>query len=218
MKPLNLLAVLWLVPAMTGAFAQTSVIPVPKNPMVHRAPAFASWTITFTYNGEKPAGSANLIQSMTVTKTNKTYWEQTTWSAGNREEKWISDGNQLETAGNGKVIIIIRPPSAAEPSPDYSDYNRSDFPGLEWVSSGNYKGIETHQETPFFHFETADKKEALLSIETQLPLFSTDSSVSSTYTYNPPPTAPLIVPKRFLDVLDIHKTGLERYKYHPSLP
>ena len=223
-KPFLLLALLGLSPALTGAFAQTSGALRPKEPIVSRAPDFASWTITYLYKeatakspSEKPPAPSDRIQSVTLTKTDKTYWMQTAWASGKKEEKWIFNGTQFQTLANGKVITIITAPTPEEPSPEYLNFNKGDFPELEWVSAKNYKTVEDYEGKKAFRFEEGDKK-ALLSIETQLPINSDDGDLSLVYTFNSPPIAPLVPPKRFLDVLATYRRGLEAQKYHPSPP
>ncbi len=228
MKFFNLMTVLWTALGLASAIAQTSVVPPPKVPVLHRVPAMASWTIQFKYKTDETASakkpqpsSPNQIQIITVTKTDRTLWIQTTLASRQKEEKWIFDGTQFKTMNNGSVIILITPPTALDPSPEYSDYSKCDFEGLEWLSLNTYKGVGTYQGEPVYLFEgneLGEKLTALLAVSTQLPLYSSASDVSCTYTYNPPPTAPLALPKRFSDVLVTHKRGLEALKYHPSLP
>jgi len=216
-------AILWSSPLLPEAWAQSANPPRPKEPIVSHAPNFASWTITYTYrevtpkSPAKPVAPSDRIQSVTLTKTDKTYWMQTTWTSGKKEEKWIFNGIQFETLANGKVVTIIAAPTPEEASPEYLNFSGGDFPELEWVSAKNYKTVEDYEGKKAFRFEEGDKK-ALLSIETQLPINSDDGDLSLVYTFNSPPIAPLVPPKRFLDVLATYRRGLEAQKYHPSPP
>ncbi len=218
----------WMTLDATDSLAQTTAVPPPKVPVLHRVPAMASWTIQFKNKTADRAApkqsqpiSPNQIQCLTVTKTNSTYREQTVLASGQKDEKWILDGSQLKTVNNGKVIILIAPPTATDPSPEYSDYSKSDFEGLGWVSLNTYKGVGARDGQPVYLFEgkeSGEKLTAILAVDTQLPLYSSAGDVSCTYTFNSPPAAPLVPPKRFLDILETHKRGLEAMKYHPSLP
>jgi len=211
------------------AFAQNSNPPPPKNPVLHRAPDMASWTVQFKYKAdEAPAASAkpqstnaNQIQSLAVTKTHKTFWVQTVLASGKKDEKWVFDGHQLETVNNGKAIVIIAPPTALEPSPEYSDYSHTDFAGLDWVSLDAYKGLGSLDGKRVYQFESqkdGNKVIAMLSVDTQLPLYSSDGGTTCVYTYNQAPTVPLVPPEKFLAVLATYKKGLEAFKYHVSTP
>jgi hypothetical protein len=233
MKPLTLWAALLLIPAMTGTFVQAqnenSAPSSPKEPLVHRAPTLASWTITFKYKDETPSAEGtpppkylpDLPRTFTVTKTNKTYWEQITLRSGKKYEKWVLDNVQLKSAVDGPSIIPIPPPSKESPEPDYSDYHKSDFEGLEWVSPGSYQGIKSYDGKPAYLFATTksgQKVTAFLSVDTQLPLYLSDEDTTRTYVYNPAPSAPITPPANFLTVLETYKRGLEALKYHASPP
>jgi hypothetical protein len=156
-----------------------------------------------------------------VTKTNKTLWVQTAWSTGEKEEMWIYNGKQYETANQGRSIVLVPPPAPDDPSPDYSDYNKHDFSGFDWLSLSTYTSVGTYQGKPVYMFakmEGASKSEAYLSTDTQLPLYATDGQISCTYTYNPPPSVPLTLPQRYLDFIEQRRRGEEALKYRPSPP
>lgn len=169
-------------------------------------------------SGTPPPFAANRVHSITVTKTDKTYWEKITLASGTIYEKWTFNGVQLMSIPNTPAIAPIEPPAPDNPSPDYSDYGKSDFPGLEWVSMENFKDLTTDQQkVQAFRFEQQGKT-AFLSAETQLPLNFSDSELIRTYTFNSPPSSPLVPPERFQKVLETHKNGLESLKYRPSPP
>ncbi len=204
--------------------AQTPANPLPEKPVLRRAAAFASWTVTFKYKNEDatqpplalPAGVGR-VRAITVTKTDKTYLEQVTLTSGTTYEKWIFDNVQLRTVPGSPSIIPIDPPADQVPDSDYSDHRRSDFPNLEWVSIDNYRSVEKDQGKPAFRFES-EGKTALLSVETQMPLSYANGETVCSYVFNPPPSAPLTPPEKFRIALETHKKGLEGLKYRPSLP
>lgn len=162
------------------------------------------------------------IQSTTLTKTNKTYKEITTFGTGKKSEKWIFDGIQLMTAPEFDVVVVIPAPAGEEyPSPDYSDYGQGDFEGLGWISLKNFKGVKDYEGRPAFMFEegkAGSTLTAFLSIETQLPLFFSNEEASRSYLYNPSPSLALILPEKFFKVLQTHRKGLELLKRNPSPP
>lgn len=190
-----------------------------KKPVLPRAPALASWTISYKYAGEnaKPAPASGLAGSPRtnlVTKTNKIYWEQVTLVSGEKYEKWILDGTQLKTLPSSSTILLVPPPSVDATVRDYSDYQKFDFAELSWVSQHNYKGLGSYAGISGYRFEE-NGKTAILSAETQLPLYFSDGEAERFYTYNPPPGSPLVVPRKFLDVIQTQKRGVESLKYHP---
>ena len=226
MKILGLIIAFSIVASGAPALAQTASLPPPKSPVLPRAPAFASWTITFSYKAidktsPQPIPDADPIQSLTVRKSLATYQEVTVYRSGKWEEKWIYDGIQLIKLPGSSVIVPISAPTELAPQSNYSDYSRTDFRGLEWVSRASYKGIEVYEGKPAYYFEStspAGKVSAFLSAEAQLPITSTGGDISCTYTFNPPHHTALIPPPDFLSVFEKRKRGLEALKYHQSPP
>jgi len=188
----------------------------------------SSWTVTYAYAEEKvppgkqpPGYLANSVRTYTVTKTGKIYHEETTLISGKKVEKWVLDNLQLESVVDGPSIIPIPPPTPVDPQPDYSDYSRTDFKGLEWISMSNYSGVNSEDGKAAYSFEATrggQKVTALLDMTSQLPLASTDGGVTCTYAFNTPPTSPLVLPPDFQKVLDAYKRGMEALKFHPSPP
>ena len=218
-KNFALISVVCLTMAPALAFAQSA----PKLPMVHRMSAFASWTVTHEYKDSsgKSQTPPSAIQSLTVTKTDKTYWLQTLLASGKKTETWVFDGTQLQSTPDGVSIYLVPAPTKESPQPLYVDYSKNEFEELEWLSPSNYKGIDTYQGKPIYRFEMAKSGAhltALLSVDSQLPLYFSDGQETYVYSYNPPPVALLTPPRRFLDVLATHKRGVEALKYHPSSP
>jgi len=227
--PVRLLAALCIFLTAAASFAQS--IPPPKNPVLHNAPAFASWTIEFKYKTEDkkpgtPTPSFNVVsdpvQTITVTKTNKIFREQLVLKSGRTQEKWIYNGIEVMKMPGTGVIVPVADSTPEHPNPDFADYSKSDFKRLEWVSLGCYKGVKSYQDKPAYWFESdgSDGKQfiAYLTVDTQLPLLCSDYGQTRFYTYNPSPTAQLVPPPDFLTVIDAQKKGLEALKFHASPP
>ncbi len=205
---------------LISSFAQTPNPPTPKNPLLHRAPVFASWTVQFSYKPDEkqtspakplPPTTTDQVQSLTVTKTNQTYWEQTVFKSGKKEEKWILDGVQLLMLPGSNVIVPVSASNPDSRDPNYSDYSKSDFDGFSWVSLDTYKGIRTYEGKPAYLFELPRPQgnlTALLSVETQMPLYFSDAQTTRAYVYNPAPSAPLTPPANFLSVLGTYNKGI----------
>lgn len=226
-RPLSFLAG-WLVLGASLALAQ-SPGSGPKSPVLPRTPAFSSWTMQFKYKDEekaavpddKPQYFGDRIRSVTVTKTNKTYWERTTLTSGKTYEKWVFDDVQLQTLPDSAAIFPIPPPTKDSPEPYYSDYSQGDFPELKGVSPANFKGIQKNDGREVYAFEVTRAGSTItvfLSVDTQMPVSVSDGDSVCTYIFNAAPSGALAPPERFLDVLRRHKKGLEALKYRPSLP
>lgn len=206
-------------------------VEIPRLPLPERAPAFASWTIQFTYKegqmkGEQgrntpPMPVVDRTKSVTVTKTNNTYREEIVSTTGKKEEKWVFEGIELISVNGGQSIVPIAPPAEEEPSPDYSDYSRSDFGRLLWVSLSNYQGVKSYLGKSAYLFEATGpegKMTAFLAIDSRLPLFFSEGGTTYTYTFNSPPPAELIPPASFQDVLKTMKAAMSALKRRPSPP
>jgi len=226
-KKTTLPLLLYAIAGLTLALGQDSA-GSPKPPALHRAPAMSSWTVTYAYAEEKvPPGTpapgylANSVRTLTVTKTGKTYHEETTLISGKKRDKWVLNNLQLESVVDSPSIIPIPPSTPQEPQPDYSDYSHTDFKGLEWVTMSNYTGVKSSEGKPAYEFEIehgGQKVSALLDVTSQLPLSSTEGGTTCTYVFNSPPTSPLVLPPNFQSVLDAYKRGMEGLKFHPSPP
>jgi hypothetical protein len=225
MRPHIYLSALFLLAGTAAAPAQPpSAVPPPKPPVLSRAPEFAAWTVTYKYRpsevpADTPAPEPERLQTLAVQKTRKTYCEKQRLTSGKTSEKWVFDSNiQLMMPLGDTSIVALNPPSGEDyPSPDYSDYSACDFPGLEWVSLENYRGVETFQGAQVYKFE-ADGKTVLLAVATQLPVAASDKLVTRLYAFGPPPTVELVPSKRFQIALATHKKGLQLLRKNPSTP
>ncbi len=207
---------------------------VPQSPLLHRAPSFASWTITYQYHGSPPLGATDQVSSLTVTKTGKTYREQYAWKSGLKTESWIYQNVYLRTTSDGKSIVPLPlpllPSSPGGAPSDIFDYSKSDFEGLHWLDLASYLGQEAYGGQKAFHFKgkttqappgslaPPPAQEAYLIIVSQLPLYSNDESVERTYTYNQPPTVALVPPAQYLDIIQKMHEGQEYRRSRPSPP
>lgn len=209
--------------------AQAAKLPPPKAPALRRAPALASWTVTFRYKDEDskaqaPAGKPALndrVRTITVTKSGKTYWEQGVMISGKKYEKWVLDGAQLKTMPGGNEMAMIPKPDEEHPQPDYSDYSRCDFPELDWVSLENYREATTYEDKPAYFFEageSGDRGGRVLLSEAQLPFSFSNRESVRTYVFNPAPAAPLVLPEKIAKILQTHKRGLEALQMRASPP
>lgn len=225
------LAVMGMLTALSGASGQSPTPPEPRQPLLPRAPALASWTVAFKYSGEEKPSESNpppppppppgeVPHSIVITKVNTVYREQIELATGAKVERWDFAGTQFGSDSAGSVFLNIAP-AGDSPDSEYYDRRRSDFPELSWISKATYRGVENFKGRPAFHFETeknGSKLSAYLSLDSQMPLWFFDGMASRTYTFNPPPTGPLVPPPAFAKAYNRHKQAMEALNYRPSPP
>ncbi len=221
--------------------AQNAELPPPKEPVLHRLPAFASWTVTFKYQedekkpvesgraGDQPLKTnpyifADQAASVTITKTDNIWWEQTTWKSGPKTETWVYNNMRAGILPGTNRIVAM--PFSNERAEAF-DYRREDFEGLGWVSLANYTGVKSYLGKPAYVFasnpspagsEAKAGRMAILSGEDQWPLYFRDGSTERTYTYNPAPSALLVPPDKFMKIFNKWKAGNAASLRIPSRP
>jgi hypothetical protein len=56
---------------------------------------------------------------------------------------WITAGHELSVAPDSESVEEVAPPSNPDmDNPLYTDFSKTDFPGLEWISAKNFTGVE----------------------------------------------------------------------------
>ena len=231
-----------LILTVTGnALAQNTELPPPKEPVLHRLPAFASWTVTFKHQeDEKKTGEAgqtgvqplkanpyifaDQAASVTITKTGNIWWEQTTWKSGPKTETWIFNSMRAGMVPGTNRIVAM--PFSNERAEAF-DYRREDFEGLGWVSLANYKGVKSYLGKPAYVFmsnpspagsEEKPERMAILSIEDQWPVYFRDGATERTYTYNPAPSSPLVPPDKIMKIFNKWKAANAASQRIPGRP
>jgi len=221
--------------------AQNPEPPPPREPVLHRLPDYASWTVSFKYqeDEDKPgeAGQAGVqplkanpyvfadqAASVSITKTGNIWWEQTTWLSGLKTESWIFNSMRAGMV-RGPNRIVAMPFSYARA--EAFDYRREDFEGLGWVSLSNYTGVKNYLGKPAYVFvsnpstagnEAKAGRTAILSIEDQWPLYFRDGTTERTYTYNPAPSAPLVPPDKIMKIFNKWKAANAASQRIPGRP
>lgn len=222
------LTVMGMLAVLPAAFGQSPTPPEPRQPLLPRAPALASWTVAFKYSGEEKPSESNtpppppgeVPRNIVITKVNTVYREQIELATGAKVERWDFAGTQFSSNSEGSVFLNIAP-TEESPESEYYDRRRSDFPELSWISKATYRGVENFKGKPTFHFETeknGSKLSAYLSLDSQMPLWFFDGMASRTYTFNPPPTGPLVPPPAFVRAYNRHKQAMETLNFRPSPP
>jgi hypothetical protein len=186
------------------------------------------------------------LEAVTVTKAGKVWREQSLWSSGNKTETWIFHDMRAGTSPGSHAIAAIAFSSDEPEALDYrrSDFEGLEWVAMEhYKGVKDYAGkpayvFQFDQEnapapagfaasaTPDPTVKNANArigklgmtKIAILSTETQLPLYSYDGVVERTYSYDKSPDTPLVPPENFMKVFRQLEMELKELHRGPSEP
>lgn len=244
----GLLALLAAATAVDAA-DQPDVAP-PREPLLPRMPANSEWTVKLTTSNDdagrlalaepkkgsdtaapQPAGSY-FLDALTITKVNPTtYREISKWSDGNSREKWVVDRLPIQKMSPPHNRLVQ---ATSFTQADYSSYEISDFPELEWIGKDNYVGPKIVAGRPVYVFSTENKKRRLnqkenllvaeqlwpfnlekrsiayLDAQTQRPVFVDDGTTARVYSYAEAPSGNVAIPDDFAAMFARWKKSLGR--------
>ncbi|HEY0258093.1 MAG TPA: hypothetical protein VGC39_11665 [Candidatus Methylacidiphilales bacterium] len=164
MSYLRSLLVLTLSCCAANAYSQqpaadaSSTFAVPSEPLVHPAPAFSQWTITFSYpddakaiSGSDPSAAAKLVPQNTnaalrprtiiTTKTGEIIHEETLTVGGNKTEDWQVHGNYyIKYPGKDFWSAYETSGTSAGGTSVVMGLPVSGFRGLDWITKETYAG------------------------------------------------------------------------------
>jgi hypothetical protein len=147
-----------------GAPAAGTAKPVlPKGPLLAKAPEFASWVVIHQYSdprkapSEKGEGQAAVAvfdtarpKQVTFVKTRNLLRVETQDELGQTWSRWCQGEAHLVVLPRGKGIVGCDAQDLFNPY--YEDYEKSPFPGFQWISAENFAGIESVQSRPCLVF------------------------------------------------------------------
>ena len=158
-KTAPLCVLLGLLGASSLLAQQPEDTPVPKQPLLSRAPD-GSWTIAYKYKtppatpapqgGSAAPPHADRVTGIKVEKKGTTYHVITNMQSGLVWENWVVGGMQFVKSSRGTSYVRVTPQDLY-----YVDFSKTDFDILSWVDMDNYVGVKADKgETKFFVFET----------------------------------------------------------------
>ena len=165
--------------------------PVPKTPLLARAPVRAEWTVrisTDPTDGEQTDARAEqagittvdevrTIRSVDVSKDSQvqTYRLRTRWSDGVNEDEWVVMGQHVAERAGGKGFYIVGSEGSTA-----QDLKSSDFPELNWLDMSYYRGMKVHKGVKVFVFSVPYEKKPMTRAEAQLLMLARQSDPSMT--------------------------------------
>jgi hypothetical protein len=97
----------------------------------------------------------------------------------------------------------------------YTDFSKSDFPEMAWISKENYTGVQKVGDKDAFVFKMefvvpgeppeTIVRTAAIDVATQLPIYATEQNRMQVYRFDATPAAPLSVPQKVNDALEAQR-------------
>lgn len=230
MNRILLLLLFALTMSSPGLVAEEGTLPLPpRDPLVKRAPTFSSWTISLAIkqDANAPAGSnaaengTRTVKEVTIVKTGDTYQESKVWNDGTTGVRWIYQSNVLFMNPNSSQIYILDA-EQARTMPSSNNYETSDFPDVDWISTANFMDIAMCDGHLCYRFQgappvdnkqnTYPPKSAWIDGKTGLPVAVEDKGVLKRYTFKDAPSQKLELPpnlaialQKYLKLVDAAK-------------
>jgi len=206
------------VPALNAQTASATPAPMPSGPLLRlRAPDLARWIVTFNPGG---GGKAGFSRKVAVTKTGQIRHEQTLEANGQRREKWcVGDLDYSKPAGSKRYLAYTGRSFTGGVIDErlYTDYSKTDFPGMEWVSAKNYATVRPVMNRDCIVFERKAAggeaaATACVDLQTRLPVVLREGNETRVYEFQAAPQAALSLPAEIRADLELRarvkaKTG-----------
>jgi hypothetical protein len=175
-----------------GAVASSSNQPVPRTPLLARAPTRSEWTVRMSKVGAEidaddqraqesglamAPGELRMLRSLKVSKDMlaKTLNLRSRWSDGESEDEWIVAGQHVADRPGGRGLYIVgQEDSTAQGMRD------SDFPELNWLDMSYYRGMKPYKDEKVFVFSVAFDNKPLSGQEAQLFFLAKQADPSMT--------------------------------------
>ena len=248
MKKLTLSTLILL--AGCTAWAQQSVPsstipPLPKGTLLKHAPEFSQWIVTSstptaaaskgTLASVSDAAGSKVLKRVQVIKTGSTRYILDVESNGTRMETWCAGTKQVYLRPEWKHPMLADESDIKDPMS--VDISKTDFPGCEWVSAKNYKGIQklsgrdciffsdtvviTQEIVPGNSSKTSSyqyQASAYVDLETRLPVMLVTPTEVAVYQFGTAPNSPLTLPAPVKEVIDEQEKAVKQATSMPPRP
>lgn len=194
-----------------------------------RAPNNSKWTIRYAAPGRdaNPTASSSgqrlpdCVQ-WTVTKSGDTYHEEKSRADGSHTDSWRVGKMQIVLSADPKKIQIYEPSSfstsedgeiRASPAV-YTDFSRTDFPGLEWVSADKFVGILEKSGGNYNVFrepspDSMSRATAIFDAQTLMPVRLETPAFVAVYAFDPGHREKLVLPEELLRLFERRRQVLQ---------
>ena len=230
---------------------QATPPPLAPGPLLSRAPAYSQWLVSIKYASGAPGASVSVPDAQTkydqrtlVRKTGDIRYEVTVTADKQKTEKWCRGNVQATVIPGVADPEISQSGSRGRGNTGFADYSKTDFPGFDWISKGNYTGVQTIEGVPCIVFHTGSDSgsapaaspapaagggaaaiaipsggsTAYISDEGRLPvLLVTDNGVNF-YQFEAAPTVPLVLPPKVQAAIDFLQARLQQAAAPAAVP
>lgn len=206
----------------------------PAGPLLKRAPEFSSWIVTFSSPrppDEKPPSAGQeppSLRRIVVTKTGEIRQIVSSDAEGRRMEIWAIPGLQAVLRPEWAEPLLTDGVNAQDAF--FLNFHATDFPGFEWVSAGNFRGVEKVGERECLVFqdrvrqadatagEVAMAQTAFVDLATRLPVKLDNGGEIANYRFESPPTAKLRLPADVLSAIEARAEKAREITRKPARP
>jgi hypothetical protein len=229
-----------LVRAQTAPSSQATPEPLAPGPLLDRAPAFSQWLVSVKAGApDAPDQKTKYDQRTRVRKTGPIRYEITLNADGHRYEKWCRGNLQANVIPGVDNPEVSMGSSASYGNAGFTDYTKSDFPGFDWISKGNYVGTQTMEGVRCIVFHSGPTggaatspvgapapnakipttgKTAYITADRRLPVLLDVNGDITFYQFEAPPTAPLALPANVQFAFDNLTSRLQQSAAKPAAP
>ncbi|HVE15922.1 MAG TPA: hypothetical protein VNB29_04255 [Chthoniobacterales bacterium] len=205
-------------------FAQSAR--VPSGELLKRTPDYSAWTITVTYPGA-PAPTAEAggqdfqqVQQVSVTKTKPLWHAVSRGKGGIISDRW---GDARQTFAimpkTALASILTRGEGSGKfevPDQLTVGYDKRDFPDMEWVSAGTYKGSIKGGKVLIFQESGGQEATVYIDAESRLPIRWQKPGEVRDFRFLSAPDVPLVFPAQVTATLETMKKIYDATDWPPK--
>jgi hypothetical protein len=201
--------------SLAGNFSHAQTPTPPPDPQIAALPANVVYRKSYTYPPNAPdenlgaeekalrqfKASFPKTEQLEVTKTGQIRREIEHMTDGSDLERWKSGEFSFFTSTSLPGQILVSAPGMTPTDNPIDIGNKSDFAELAWINRNSFRGEETRQGSTYYVYREGGRL-AWIASSTKLPVYFESPELKISYTYEPPPAAPLKLPEKLLKKLE----------------
>ena len=123
---------------------------IPPGPLMKSAPSSSQWIVEFKYtdgkvNANHPNQAPSIheqarVMKITAVRSGPVTYEESVDEMGKRKEKWFSNNNQYIRDPKSSIYSIAGDKEFSSVDREY--HSPTGFAGFDWISKGNFLGVQ----------------------------------------------------------------------------